>query len=426
MSEDRENRGDGAAPPPTGNTPSELRDMIAESFKEQQERPPAAGGGAESSGAGAAPPPAEPGDHRGDQRPKPAEPAPGAAGDGPFDKSSGGDRQAPAGAGEAPAGAAPGAERAPAGPPKAPDHWSAEDKEVFGSLSSDDDRSKFLKLNARREAGLTPRLQRAADLERGYGEVEQLFQPWTQQLQAQNRSPKDVIKIWYDVERALTDKNKQDEVLANIIQGYGASPENIIQHLNTRRGFANPPPGAGDGQPNGHYRAQDPPPVYGGQATITDPVLADRMARLEANERARAEAEIRTNYENASRHYQAFADARDSAGSLTHPYLAEVEQQMTLLAQLDRAQGKGAIDLQDLYDRASWQNPSTRERLLADREANEARKAAEERKARSDAARRAGSSVTGAPGPGAAPQEFGGADRSIRDEIRAQMNGERR
>ncbi|HEY1430745.1 MAG TPA: hypothetical protein VGF39_03835 [Stellaceae bacterium] len=416
MSGDR--GGDG---PPTGNTPSDdLRELIADTFREQtKEPPPAAQGGpsdvdqlANAGSGGTGQPPARDGEPPGAAGDKPP-PAAGAA--------TGEPRQPPAEGGEPPPPAADRAPAEPAGPPKAPEHWSAEDKDLFGSLSSDDDRSKFLRLNARREAGLTPRLQRAADLERGYGEVEQLFQPWQQNLRAQQREPKDIIKIWYSVERGLTDKQTQDEVIANLIHGYGADPVNIARHLNARRGFA-PQSGGGDGggQPNGGYQ-----PNGGGQPAPVDPALAARLERLEGGERARLEAEQRDRLNAASQTYQTFADARDGAGNLLHPYLAEVESQMTMLAQLDRAQGKPTVDLQDLYDRAAWANPSTRERLLAQRNDDEARKAADERKARADAARRAGSSVTGSPGPGAAPQDLGGPERSIRDEIRAHM-GDRR
>ena len=438
-------------PPVTGNTPSDdLREMIAENYREQQERPPAA------EGTAAAPAGADAG-----QSPAAGEEAaPTDRGaDGRFLSSSEeaekigalvGERPRP-GEGE-PAPAA--ADRAPSGPPKPPDHWSTEDKELFGSLSTDDDRAKFLRLNARREAGLTPRLQHAADLERaaakggwteradhlerGYGEIEQMFEPWQPQLRAQGRVPKDIIKIWYEVERGLTNPQSQDEVIANIIAGYRANPENVMRHVNMRRGFAEQGGGGGPSNGNGIYRAQDPgqqpPAVQGGQTTVSDPVLAQRIDRLEAGhsqlaagERGRLEAEWRANVSTAAEIYKKFADARDSAGNLLHPYLKEVEPQMHALAKLDRDQGKQAIDLDDLYDRATWgENRSTRELLLAERQESEARKAADERKAKADAARRAGSSVTGAPGPGAAPQEFGGPERSIRDEIRAQMDGGRR
>jgi hypothetical protein len=93
---------------------------------------------------------------------------------------------------------------------------------------------------------------------------------------------------------------------------------------------------------------------------------------------------------------------------------------MTSLAHFERSQGRTPV-LQDLYDRALWANPSTREKQLALQQQAEAKRAAEERRAKAEQARRAGSSVTGAPSPGQAASTP--ADMSLRDTIKANMAG---
>jgi hypothetical protein len=413
MSEDR------GGTPPVGNTPSELRDMIAETFREQTtETPPAPPGDAavdRLANAGAPPP--------GEGEPPPADKPPG-------DK--------PPGTGEP----APGEQRPPppeGEPPPAPDQiagtgappqWSREEKGIFEALPAAA-KAPFLDLYKRLERGFQPRLEKLAMLEkdlpalqervgvydRDYSEIDRVFAPHRDKLRGQGRGPREILRIWYNTEAGLADAATRDQTIANLIAGYGADPFKIAEHLNARRGFA--PAGGGDGAPNGA-----PPAPNGGQTPL-DPALEARFQAIEGAERNRVESQLRSNIESARQVYQEFADARDSAGELLHPFLGNVENRMTDLAKIEREAGR-PLNLQSLYDEAVWSLPSTRERLLEQRNDAEAKKAADERKTRAEAARRAGSSVTGSPGPGAAPNDPAGSDRSIRDEIRAQMSGERR
>jgi hypothetical protein len=72
--------------------------------------------------------------------------------------------------------------------------------------------------------------------------------------------------------------------------------------------------------------------------------------------------------------------------------------------------------LADLYDTAVWANPSTRAALKAAEKATEETKRSEEARAKAASARRAGSSVTGAPGSGQATKPIRG-ELSLRESL---------
>jgi hypothetical protein len=419
MSEDRGN-------PPTGNSPpdDDLRSLIAGITTESKgEAPPPApeggqaaneppakppeGGRAPPAGRGAdgrflsagEPPPSEP------ERKPPAEPPARPAGEPPAE---GGEK--PPAPKEPPQPAAGGAGKA-----VAPEHWSAGDKAVFNAWQ-EPIRDQFLTMYKRMEGGFTQRLQRGADLERGYGEVEQLFAPYRDELRQLNRTPAQVIKSWHDVEKGLRAPQMQDEIIARIINNYKADPAKIAGYLNQLRGFAAPQPGAGDG-------GAAPPRVGNGAdpGTGIHPALAARLDALEADRTERVNSDNQARLQTAQQQIEEFANAKDADGNLLHPLYAELEGEMMQLAYADRAAGRTPV-IKDLYERAAWANPVTRDKLQASQREAEDKELAAARKAKAEAAQRAGSSVTGAPSSGQVPNS-GAPDRSIRDEIKAQMAG---
>jgi hypothetical protein len=306
---------------------------------------------------------------------------------------------------------------------EAPQHWAATDREEFNALP-EAARAPFLRMYKRMEGGFQPRLQRGAQLERDYGELDRTVftAPQRELISRNGQTTTAIITSWANIERALdrgTNPNNpalRNQILARMIHNYGADPVEIAQALHQLRGFpaqhgGDQPPGNGAG--NG---AGAPPSAAGNGALPTG--LEQRLVALETGHTQREELERQARHGAIERQIAEFANAKDADGGLVHPFFAEVEQDMAGLAQLDRAQGQTPV-MQDLYDRAVWARPSTREKLLASQHDAEAKRAADERKAKAEAAKRAAVSVSGAPGPGQAPQST--PDRSLRDEIRAQV-----
>ena len=322
----------------------------------------------------------------------------------------------------------PGAEPPPAGAtPEAPQHWSAADKEKFNGLP-EAARGPFLDMYKRMEGAFTPRLQRGAQLERDYGELDRTIFTAAQRdlIARQSATPTSIVAAWANIERALdrttnpSNPQLRHEIIARIIHNYGADPGEVAKILNRLRGFPEQQgddgaPATGGPAPNG---AAAPGPAVAGGAPPANGLEA-RLSALETDYNTRVANERQAQTNEINRQIADFANANGADGNLLHPYFAEVEQDMAILAQLDRAQG-GTPQLQDLYDRAVWARPSTREKLLGSQRDAEAKRAAEERKAKAEAAKRAAVSVSGAPGPGQAPQT--NPDRSLRDEIRANLD----
>jgi hypothetical protein len=122
---------------------------------------------------------------------------------------------------------------------------------------------------------------------------------------------------------------------------------------------------------------------------------------------------------------EAFKGAKDPSGNLLHPHYDELEADMVDLWKVAQAAGQQPT-LEDVYDKAVWANTSTRQKLLdAQTAAQEAQRAAAEKKQRDEArakaerARKASSSVTGAPGSSQARMQPGPGERSLRDQLNA-------
>jgi hypothetical protein len=408
----------GGAAPPT----DDLRALIAASVAEDKKAAatPPAQANSEGGGEGEAGEKGQAGGDRGEGAPRrqTEKSEDRGAGDKPGEGAPGEPTTPPAPEDDAAKRAAAGAR--PGGTAEAPAHWSDADKAQFNALP-EPARGPFLDLYKRMESGFTPKLQRGAQLERDYGELDRLvFTPEQRQIVAARRlTPVQLINSWADVERGLGGQNAvlKNQIVARIIHGYGVDPAAVAEILHQLRGFA---PAAGGDQAwmSGAGGNGAAPPAA--NQTGVDPVLQQRLQALE-NRTQQAEAErIAAAQRAAGEQIQNFANEKDGEGQLTHPFFAELEAEMTSLAHFERSQGRTPV-LQDLYDRALWANPSTREKQLALQQQAEAKRAAEERRAKAEQARRAGSSVTGAPSPGQAASTP--ADMSLRDTIKANMAG---
>lgn len=294
---------------------------------------------------------------------------------------------------------------------QAPQHWSVADKETFTKLPAAA-QAPFLDLYKRMEAGFTPKLQRLAAYDRDYQGVPELFAPHAEALRSQGKTPAHIIQAWAGVEQALLNHKGAVErgqapdetaaaTVARMIAGYRLDPADIARHLTgLLRGGATAP------------NAQQP----ASPRTAVDPETATRLERLERAEQERSAAVGQQRLNTAQQQIDAFAADKDGAGNPKHPFFAELEPDMMALAQLDRAMGK-TPELSDLYERAVWANQDTRGKLLALQQEHEAKRAAVERKAASEAARRAAVSVAGGPGAGQAQRQTS-ANRSLRDTIK--------
>lgn len=141
--------------------------------------------------------------------------------------------------------------------------------------------------------------------------------------------------------------------------------------------------------------------------------LYTRLSQLEsvlnsqqANAQNREQTELQANI-------QAFAS------NPKHEHFEAVKPAMAALLQSGQAQS-----LEEAYDAALWMRPDIRSSLIANSMAEQQAKRVADAKAKADAARRAGGSISGSPGNGfrADPQA---GNRSLREEIEASLASHR-
>jgi hypothetical protein len=291
-----------------------------------------------------------------------------------------------------------------------PQHWSQADKDMVAALPPEH-RAKVVERYKAIEAGLTPKLQRAAEIEKRYGGAEEIFAPYADAMKQRGIGPADIIRAWHGVERSLLEgaadaqqgrpNEKGAQIVARLIQQYRIDPGAVAALLQGQIAAAPQPTASAD-----HVGGQLPP-----EAAARIDALERRENERIAAQRAQAEAAMQSRLDT-------FAAEKDGAGNLAHPYFAELESDMMALARLDLAQGK-TPELADLYERASYANRETRQKLLSGREEEAKRKAAADRKAKAVAAQKAASSITGSPGTGQSPTEQRGRARSLREELDA-------
>lgn len=278
----------------------------------------------------------------------------------------------------------PEGEEAPAAPIKAlepPSNWSEQDKATF-KAAPPEVQEWALRRHNDMEAAFTKKTQEIADFRRGYEPVEQLFAPHIEELRAQGTTPAEVIQRWYQAEQFLT--QNPVEGLQWLAQTFGVDLGQI-----------------------------------GSPAEGVDPqvqALKQELSELRNAWTQREQMEVRTRQQAITSEIQTFASEVDGSGQPAHPHFDDVVQDMVLLAQAERAAGRTPV-LKDLYEKAVWANPSTREKVLVSQREAEAKKQAAEARAKAAAARKAGSSVTGAPTTG------GGSatDLSLREQLEAQF-----
>lgn len=279
--------------------------------------------------------------------------------------------------------------------------WSKELKAEFSGLPPAAqkivlDRQKSM------EADYTRKTQEISALKRDYEPVDKLFAPYRDQMKTTGQTPHSLIEGWANVEKALMN-GKGVDVIRGIIQGYKLNPQDIVAALNG----ANQRPANTQVQPQQAF--QLPPEI---QAKLQK--IDQFESRFAADDQARQNAEIA----KVSQCIEDFKSAKDAQGNATHPHFDEIEADMAALAQMAKMAGK-TPDLQDLYERAVYANPSTRAKVLAaDKQADEKR-VKDEARAKAEKARKASSSVTGSPSNGSGQSLANGRDKgmSLRDQI---------
>jgi len=264
---------------------------------------------------------------------------------------------------EAPAAAAPaGTGTAPA-TRKAPAAWAKEHHPLWDKLDP-----AIQEVILKRETDVSRGFEERALKARPYEELDQIFQPHRQRWHLNGWSEAQAIQQLLAAQTYL----EQDPVNAIrwLAASYGLRPEQLYQ-----------------------------------QQTQVDPMaqyvapLHQRIADLETARQREREA--------VQQHQDRALLSEIESFSKDHPHLEHLRHDMAVLLANGRAE-----TLQEAYDKAIWMYPELRTQILADQAKDQAAKSAED----AARARKAASSITGAPtGDGARE----GPRASLREEIEA-------
>jgi len=279
-------------------------------------------------------------------------------------------------------------------------NWPKEAKERFGKLDKDS-QAFMLEREQAMQADYTRKTQELSALRRDYEPVDKLFTPYKDQMKSSGHTPFSLIEGWANVEKALMN-GKGIDVVRGIVHGYKLDANSVIAALGAA-------PGNSQQQQPGQQVFQLPPEV---QAKLQK--IDQFETRFQAQDQAVKDAEVA----RVSQAIDDFKSAKDGQGNALHPHFEDLETDMAVLAQVVRAQGK-TPDLNDLYEKAVYANPSTRAKVLAAEKQSEEKRLKEEARAKAEKARKASSSVTGAPSSGSSQPLSNGRDSSmsLRDQI---------
>lgn len=261
---------------------------------------------------------------------------------------------------------------------QAPEHWSAEDKTMFGQQSPEA-QEFLLRRHQQMEADYTQKTQEHAETLRQYGAISQVMAPFQQSIQKEGIDMAGAISRWAAAEKWLNDDPQS--AIKGLADAYGVDLVGLASQ--------------GGSSDTTSYTDQS---GSNGQDITNHPVIKNLQKDLDTMR----QSNVTQAQNDANARIQAFATEKDESGNLKRPYWNEVEQQIATLAAIQRSQGvhPSQIDLHALYESATWANPSTREKLLssqrqaeADTQKEQERKRAEEKRKKAEKAKRASSTI---------------------------------
>lgn len=301
-------------------------------------------------------------------------------------------------------------ESQPAGEP--PAHWAAKDKETFKALPPTA-QAFLLDRHKEMEADYTRKTQGVAELKREYEPVHEMFKPHLEQMRQAGFTPSKLIEAWANVEYGLMNGTPENRtaIVKGVMDSYKITPQQIIAAYGIAAGQ---PTANGAAQPNGHDAAAADPRI-----AQLEQQLNTVVGKLSARERAEldfAAQQSQKQLNEIDQSIEAFKAAKDDKGAILHPHYADVETRMVSLAKAYTAEKQPIPSLQDLYDEAVWATPATRAKVLAAREQSVGERNASQARAKAAAAKKAGSSVTGAPGPGQTARP-GASEKTLRQQL---------
>jgi len=259
--------------------------------------------------------------------------------------------------------------------PAYPNSWKAEHKAKWDALPVD-----VRQYITEREQQIHQGMTRADD-DRTFGKsMKDVVSPYMAVIQAEGSNPHEAVKSLLNTAYVLRTAQpaQKVELFANLMQQYSIHPQDLFNRLQ-------------------------------GGAPRIDPQVSALQQRLDQIEQER-QAEIQSRQQTEIQEAHGTIDA--FASQPGHEHFDKVRFVMGVFLRDGVAK-----DMEDAYQRAVYADPDLRSTMLAANSQSEQAKRVADAQAKAEAARRAGSSVSGSPGtasPAAAKNE-----RSLREELEA-------
>lgn len=288
---------------------------------------------------------------------------------------------------------------------EAPSNWSKARKEQFAE-QPEGAKQFILDRHKEMEADYTRKTTEIADFKREYGTIDNLFTPYRDQMRQAGYTPATVVQAWFSAEQALMNPATRVQAMRDLATNYKVD----LSELGGTRATA---PAVDPNDPEAAARAQL-------EEILTPYVTPLRKQIEELNGKLTQQEQFRNQVTQSQRNdvqtrvlneIQSFANAADAKGILAHPYFNDVENDMAFMAAGYQQMNQPVPSLEDLYQRAVRANPATYERLQASQRVIAENSAKEAARTKAANAKRAGSSITGAPSSGQPLRN--GADKNV-------------
>ena len=254
-------------------------------------------------------------------------------------------------------------DKAAEGQTEAPQHWPAQDREMFGKQPKEV-QGWLLNRHKAMEADYTRKTQEIAPMRRMKEGLDEIFAPFKEKMALDGVDEIGAIKQLVAAHSYLQ-----------------RDPGNAIQWLAQQYGIDLKTVGTGTEE---------------GQPGKLPPEVDQRFAKLEQAINGSLEQQKKEAFQSNLTKVEQFAGEKDSQGKPLHPYFDDVAEDVAKLLKAGYAS-----DLQDAYDRATYANPQVRAKVLAASEAERRVKDEAERKKKAAEAKQAGFDVKGEGSAGA-------------------------
>lgn len=255
-----------------------------------------------------------------------------------------------------------------------PGTWSAEEKAEFIDLP-EKAQAAILRREGDRDRAFSQKQTEMNQTVQRYADMDRVLEPHKEGLALRGMTPATLLGQYLATSQALA--NNPIETFKYLADQYGVDLSTINQ------------------------AAPEETPEYADMRTRLDRQDAIISQFQNSQDQQTASQQTRQRAELADS-LTAFADSTDEAGNPKYPHFEELRKDMSAIVYAAGQQGQ-KMDLDEAYQRALWASPGHRESILA-QEARKREKAAEKgRKEHADKAKKAGSSVAGAPSGGSTP-----------------------